>query len=154
MQTWINQGQVLTTSRHESTSTPSILVPPLCPTSSPNKSLTAGPILFLSLSYTRSQDSVVSKVTRLWTGQSRVRFSDFLFPKSPDRGLLPSGLCTKTLYALLVSPLHPTCPAHFMFYLITQTISGKQYRSWSSSSCSFLQSRHSLHVSSHPMFFP
>ena len=65
---------------------------------------------------------------------------------------LPSGLfssCfpTKTMYTPLLSPNCTTSPAHRIFlYFITRKMLGEQYRSFSSSLCSFL---HSLHSSSH-----
>ena len=55
------------------------------------------------------------------------------------RGLRPSGFPTKTLFTPLLSLKHATCPAHLiLLYLITRTIFGEQYRSLSSSLCSFL----------------
>ena len=56
-------------------------------------------------------------------------------------GLRPSDLTTKTLHAILLSPLRATCPTHLIFlHLITWIRFGEQYKSWSSSSCSLLQS--------------
>jgi len=53
-------------------------------------------------------------------------------------GLFLSGFPTKTMYTLLLTPLRVTYPAHFiLFDFITRTILGEQYRSLSSSLCSF-----------------
>ena len=61
-------------------------------------------------------------------------------------GLFPSDFPAKTLYTPLLSLIRATCSTHhILLYFITWTILGEQYRSLSSSLCSYL---HSLLASS------
>ena len=56
-------------------------------------------------------------------------------------GLFPSGSPPQTLYAPLLSPMRAIFPSHpIRLDLITRTIFGQQYISWSSSLRSFLHS--------------
>ena len=56
-------------------------------------------------------------------------------------GLFPSRLLTKALYTPLPFPIRATCSAHLIFLdFITRTILSEQYRSLSTSLCSFLHS--------------
>ena len=61
-------------------------------------------------------------------------------PVSPT-GLFHSGFPTKTLYMSILSTIRATCPAHLIpFDYISRTVLGEEYRSLSSSLCSFLHS--------------
>ena len=56
-------------------------------------------------------------------------------------GLFPSRFPTKTMYTALLYLIRATCQAHFiLLYFIYRIIFGEQYRSLSSSLCSFLHS--------------
>ena len=56
-------------------------------------------------------------------------------------GLFPSGFPTSILCKSLLSPIRTTCPAHLILLdFITRTILDEEYRSLSSSLCSFLLS--------------
>ena len=56
-------------------------------------------------------------------------------------GFFPSGFPTKSLHTLRLSLIRATCPAYrILLDFITRTILGEEYRSLSSSLCSFLHS--------------
>ena len=59
----------------------------------------------------------------------------------PPKWFSSSGFPTKILCTFLLFPLHATCPAHLIFLdFITRMILGEEYKSLSSSLCSFLRS--------------
>ena len=55
-------------------------------------------------------------------------------------GLLSSDFPTKNLYTHLLSSIRATCPPISFFLIITRNILGEEYRSLSSSLCTYLQS--------------
>ena len=66
-----------------------------------------------------------------------------IFPFTPwhSKWNFPSDFSTKPLYAPLLSTVHATCPAYLILLdFITTIIFGEEYRSYSSSLCSFLNS--------------
>ena len=65
---------------------------------------------------------------------------NIIHPSTPGfpKWFFPSSFPTTTLYTPLLSSIHATFPAHLDF--IARTIFGEQYRSLSSSLCSFLHS--------------
>ena len=88
----------------------------------------------LSLSWASSIQSLPLHPTS-W--RSTLILSSHLLLGLPS-GLFPSGFPTKTLYTPLLSPIRATCPAHLILLdFITRTLLGEEYRSWTSSLCSF-----------------
>jgi hypothetical protein len=55
-------------------------------------------------------------------------------------GLFPSGFSTNILYVFLFVTICATCPVHLIYDLITVIVFGEEYKLWSCSVYSFLQS--------------
>ena len=92
---------------------------------------------YLSLSWARSIESVPPHPS-FW--RFILILSSYLREGLPS-GLFPSGFPIKTLYTPLLSPIRATCPVHLIpLDFVTRTILGEEYRSLSSSLCSFLHS--------------
>jgi hypothetical protein len=90
-----------------------------------------------SLSWANSVQSPRSPLTS-W--RSILILSYHLLLGLPN-GLFPSGFPTNTLCTPLSSPVRTTCPVHLIrLDFTTRTILVKEYRSFSSSLCSFLHS--------------
>ena len=91
----------------------------------------------MSLSWARSIQSIPLYPT---SGKSILILFSHLHLGLPS-DLFPSGFYTKTLYTVLLSSIHATCPAHpIRLELITWKIFGEKYRLLSSTLCSFLHS--------------
>ena len=88
----------------------------------------------LSLSTARSIQSVPTHPTS-W--RSILILFSYLSLGLPS-GLFPTGFYTKTLYTPHLSPIRATCSTHLILDFITGTALGEEYRSLSSSLCSFL----------------
>ena len=68
---------------------------------------------------------------------------NIILPSTPgsSKWFFPPSFSTKTLYKSLLSPIRATCPTQpILLDLMTRTIMGGEYRSLSSSLCSFLYS--------------
>jgi len=68
---------------------------------------------------------------------------NIILPSTPGspKWFLSSGFSSKCLYTPLLSPIRAICPAHLILLdVITRRILGEEYRSLSSSLCSFLHS--------------
>jgi hypothetical protein len=93
-----------------------------------------------TLSWARSIQSTPSQAISL----RPILILSFHLQQVPTNGIFPSGFHHWKLGIHLSSPTHvprATCPAHIcQFQLIVQIMSVEEFKSWSSSSCNFLQS--------------
>ena len=91
----------------------------------------------LSLTSASSVQSILSHPTSLRS----ILILSFHLNLGLPSGLFPSSFPTKILHTPLFSPISVTCPNHLIVIdFITLTIFSEQYRSLSSSLCSFLYS--------------
>jgi len=92
----------------------------------------------LSLHWARSIQSMPSHPT---SGRSIFILTSHLCLCLPS-GPLPLGFPAKTVYSPLLTPMRVTCLTHLVIlYFITHIISGEEWRSLSSSLCSYIHSR-------------
>ena len=103
----------------------------------PESSLPHSQVPHLSLSWVTSIQSMPSHASS-WTS---ILVWSFHRHQGLPSSLFPSGFPTKTLYTPLLSPIRTTCPTLLILLdLTTRTIFDEEYKSLSTSLCSFLHS--------------